>query len=346
MDKKTLHNLLSQLKPTDLLFLCYDIAWQLYDTQATRDEILDALSQPPYLTKVLDSLPKYHLNYNMAIINLPPKTYEKLIGRTNELTQIILPRLRQKEQNNILAIVGLGGMGKTALAYETVEQVRQENIFDYIVWISAKQEHFVGGSTQQSHLNFTTFDDVLSQIGQQCHHIDIIKMPIEQKKSKVKELLTKYHVLIVLDNLETVEENQAIVHKLWEIRGQSKLLLTSRHRIDHTQIITINLQGLSEKEGISFLKHEAQIRNIQDIIHAPRNILTTIYQVTGGAPLAMKLVLGQISRQPLAIVLQNLQKVSQQGEDYEFYRFIYWDSWNLLSDDAKLILGSVDIWEV
>ena len=65
--------------------------------------------------------------------------------------------------------------------------------------------------------------------------------------------------------------------------------------------------------------------------------LRAIYTVTGGNPLAIKLVIGQARGLPLERVLAGLQEaVGQRYED--LYRYIYWRSWKLLSDRARQAL--------
>ena len=57
----------------------------------------------------------------------------------------------------------------------------------------------------------------------------------------------------------------------------------------------------------------------------------------------MKLVVGQMSRQPIEVVLNALREVSFQGSDYPFYRFVYQRSWEMLDLNARKLLVDVSV---
>jgi hypothetical protein len=184
---------------------------------------------------------------------------------------------------------------------------------------------------------------LLSDIGRQCDRVDIAQMPADQKQAAVKYLLANKRVLVVMDNLETVPESEELVATVFQILGQSKLLITSRHRVKHERVFTINLGGFPEDESVTFLREESKERGIEVVAHANRDSLVAIHQVTGGAPLAMKLVVGQMSRQPMDAVLDTLKRASIKGQDYEFYRFVYQHSWEMLEMNARMALVDMSV---
>jgi nucleoside-triphosphatase THEP1 len=274
--------------------------------------------------------------------SLPPKAYHHLIGRSQE-QDTILNALRAPDKRPLLVIVGLGGMGKTALAREVAERCRQEQLFDHLVWISAKTEHFVGERIVRQDEAIYDFDALLSDVARQCDRVDIATMPLGQKKTAVAHLLSQQRILIVLDNLETMPNYDDLVQQVGTILGRGKLLITSRHRISHDRAFTVELKGFPEEDGIAFLRAEGRERNVTAVVTAPINTLLQIQQDTGGAPLALKLVVGQVSRQPMDVVLKALKEASAQGQDYEFYRFIYWHSWNLLDEPGQMALVDMSV---
>jgi hypothetical protein len=277
-----------------------------------------------------------------ASLYLPPKTYHRLIGRFDQLDSI-MDALRNPKRKPMVAVVGLGGIGKTALAREAVERCREEDLFEHIVWSSAKPEHFVGETAIKAGVSDYDFDTLLGDIGRQCDRLDIPQMPPDQKQAAVKYLLANKRVLIVMDNLETVPDSDKLVYNTFQILGQSKLLITSRHQVKHDRVYTINLGGFPESEGVTFLKEEGKERNVQAVVQASRPDLVEIHQITGGAPLAMKLVVGQVSRQPMEVVLKALKQASFTGQDYEFYRFVYQHSWEMLEMNARMALVDMSV---
>ncbi len=278
----------------------------------------------------------------MMTNNLPTKTYHQLIGRSKEMEDI-LNALRSPDRRPMVAIVGLGGMGKTALAREIMGRCQQDEFFVHTVWTSAKTEHFIGGRAVQGEEVTYDLDSVLGDIGRQCQRLDIATMSLEQKKLAVNHLLATKRTLIMLDNLETVPDSEQLVQSLFDILGDSKLLITSRHQVQHDRTYTVNLGGFPEEDGIAFLNSEGRERNISAVAEAPFKTLLEIHEKTGGAPLAMKLVVGQLSQQPMEAVLISLQEASAKGQDYNFYRFVYWYSWYLLDDTARMALVDMSV---
>lgn len=281
-------------------------------------------------------------SFSEALSYLPPKAYHRLVGRFNELDQI-MNALRDPIRKPIIAVIGMGGIGKTALAREAAERCWEEKLFDHIVWTSSKAEHFVGEGIIKTGISAYSFDELLSDIGRQCNRVDIPQMPADQKQAAVKYLLANKRMLIVMDNLETVPESDKLVHDVFQILGQSKLFITSRHRVKHERAFTINLGGFPEDEGVTFLCEEGKERGVKVVTQANRENLVGIHQVTGGAPLAMKLVVGQISRQPMEAVLDTLRQASFTGQDYEFYRFVYQHSWEMLDMNSRMALVDMSV---
>lgn len=275
--------------------------------------------------------------------SLPGKTYHRLIGRQDQLDQV-MSALHESERKPMIAIIGLGGIGKTALAREIAELCSKENLFDYVVWTSAKTEHFTGQRiVQQEEITLKEFDSLLNEIGRQCNRMDIAMMPTDQKKASIANLLAASRVLLVLDNWETVPNREELIREIFDLLGQSRLLITSRFQIQHERAFTLKLSGFPKDESANFLREEGRERNIAELAKAEISILREIHVATGGVPLAMKLVVGQMVSQPMKAVLNTLKQASAKGQDEEFYRFIYWHSWNLLEHNSRITLVDLSV---
>jgi len=275
-----------------------------------------------------------------SVSQIPDKSYKQLIGRQNEL-QRILNGFESGRLMPALFIVGLGGIGKTVLAREAVEQASAANLFEFVVWSSAKTERFVGEGIEKIEGFDYSLDYLFNDIGRQCGRLDIAQMGFEEKRGAITHLLTQMHILIVLDNLETVENADKLIDDILAIRGQSQLLITSRHLIDHPLVTPIRLAGFSQVEGLQFLRSEGEFRGIDVISAAGDKVLKRIHEVTGGAPLAMKLVVGQLYWVSIDEVLQILIDAKFEEQDSDFYRFVFKHSWALLALPAQKILVSM-----
>ena len=144
-------------------------------------------------------------------------------GRKKELT--IFKQWIIQDRCRVVALLGMGGIGKTFLAAKLVEQIEDE--FDFVIWCSLR--------------NSPSFTSLLSEI------IDFLS----NKREKIADIrillkyLRSYRCLIVLDNLETVlqsgnfagkyrsgyEEYGELLRLLEETCHQSCLILTSREKL-------------------------------------------------------------------------------------------------------------------
>jgi hypothetical protein len=274
---------------------------------------------------------------------LPPRAYDHFTGRTEELKKV-LGALSEPERHRLVALYGLGGIGKTALAREAADLSLRDGTFQHVVWISAKTEKFEGVGVEKLSVSDLTLDSLLDEIARQCHLPHLMAQPSEERVLSIQQVLATRPVLIVIDNLETVTRYEEFVTGVSELlRGRSKALLTSRHEVERTNVHSMRLDGLDARESVVFLHEEGRSRGVTEIVEAPREMLLALHRVTGGAPLAMRLVVGQLSRQPLELVVKDLEEALFEGQDYPFYRFVFKHSWALLTLGAKKVLVSMSV---
>src|SRR5260370_3402999 len=111
-----------------------------------------------------------------------------LYGRSDELAE--LERWLLRDRCRLVAVLGMGGIGKTALAVKLVQQVAPH--FDYVLWRSLH--------------NAPSLADVLSGwlwvLAQQ--HETNFPQQNEQALALLIKLLQQRRCLLVLDNLETL----------------------------------------------------------------------------------------------------------------------------------------------
>jgi len=275
---------------------------------------------------------------------LPSKGYTELVGRDQYLGDI-LSALRDPNTKWMVGLDGMGGIGKTALAREVVERCQKENIFNNIVWIQAPKDPFPLNNDEKG-IGSLNFEVVLDHISRQLGAFEIPKLKLIEKEAKVKALLQSKRVLIVLDNLETAKESQdEIARKLNILLNPSKTLLTSRRRFK-VDLFAVHLDDLRPDDAIQFARQIARNRNITRVDNAKREELLKIAETTG-SPLALKLIVGQLEAQTLERVLEQLSKIkapeqdSDENDYLKFYKFIFADSWRLLSENGKNLLISM-----
>lgn len=264
--------------------------------------------------------------------NLPTGGSQRVVGRDALIKKII--RLLRQRKEKMVSIDGQGGIGKTTIALEVAKRcLDMEEAFETAVWISANDTH-----------QALTFDAILDEICLQSGNPDIVNLDPAEKQEQVRTLLAENAMLIVLDNLETAGEPQeTIVARLAPILGNSRALLTSRHRFSDN-VYAINLQGLNQQDALDLIRQYAASKGISHVKTAAAKDLIAIVRATGGSPLAIKLVVSQLKHLPIHVVLRNLQeipsldRIGREGEYVTFYKFVFFHSWNLLIHDSKRLL--------
>jgi hypothetical protein len=139
--------------------------------------------------------------------------------------------------------------------------------------------------------------------------------------------------------LETALNYREIVSKLETTitSNSSRFILTSRPLLrEFTELYSVSLSGLSENECALFLRDEGRRRAVNAVVQAEEKHLKAVAQAIGGAPLAGKLVISQLSYLPMESVLENLKKA--KGDMELVYTFIYKKSWELLSPESRKVL--------
>jgi hypothetical protein len=144
--------------------------------------------------------------------------------------------------------------------------------------------------------------------------------------------------LVVIDNLETVEDVEKLLHTVRQWVNPTKFLFTSRFsRFYETDIYHFTVPELAETDALTLVRHEATVRNNGALATASDDDLRPLYATVGGNPLALRLVVGQTHIHGLGHVLADLQ--GARGRSIEqLYHYIYWQVWNSLEELAQQAL--------
>lgn len=268
-------------------------------------------------------------------LKLPPET---LLFGVEEHLDTLQKTLASPEKFWLVSIEGLGGLGKTALAAALVRQSELTCHFCDVAWVSAKQQSFLPGIGLDQKVSPILTEEALIDmlLSQLDNMISLTKSP-QEKRTLLTELLKQNPYLIVIDNLETMADYQTLLPLLRELSDPSKFLLTSRHSLrTYSDVYCHSLTELGPRAAYHFILHEAGTRGLFLLVNASETELECIHEVVGGNPLALKLVVGQISVLPLSQVLDSLKEARNRTID-ELYNFIYWQAWDLLDSTGRQV---------
>ncbi|MGL4621854.1 NB-ARC domain-containing protein [Chroococcidiopsis sp.] len=211
-------------------------------------------------------------------------------GREAELGQ-----LRQwllEERCRLVAIMGIGGIGKSALAVQLARQIQSQ--FELVIWRSLS--------------NAPLLEELLESILQFLLHVrsedPVPPASLNDKLSKLMECLRSSRCLLILDNAETIlhsgragqyrdgyEGYGQLLRCFGEVSHQSCAIVTSREKPKEVAWLegewlptrSLLLRGLQLAQGRELFRQKGQFTGTE----AEWNRLVTHY---GGNPLALKLV--------------------------------------------------------
>lgn len=218
--------------------------------------------------------------------NLPQPGYERFVGRKTEL-QKIRKLLAPKTRHFVFSIDGIGGIGKSALALEVAdsylryyERLPEEERFDVIVWTTAKQTLLTGEGITTKSQSLQNLSDIYTTIAATLERDDIIRAPLDQQDALIRQVLTQQRTLLIVDNLETVDDER-VLNFIREVPDPTKVIVTTRHRIDVAY--AVRLVGMPSEDALALIADEAKQKGVT----LTQDDAQRLYQRTGGVPLAI-----------------------------------------------------------
>lgn len=270
---------------------------------------------------------------------LPPPTYTRLFG-VDELCQRLVTLLANPEAPWVVALVGIGGLGKTAVSDWVTRYLIKELSFSNLVWIKAGASHTMGGQAEPPSL---TYEKILNQLLAQLFPGASAPFALADRATKVRQALKARPYLVVIDNLEAAEDTSILLNHLNELAQPSKFLLTTRIRVaKQAAILDVPLDELSFADSAAFMRHHAAETGVTAVAQATDEDLQKVYAKVGGNPLAIKIVVNVLDILPLSRLLDGLTQ-NYPTQVLEMYKRIYWQAWQTLSDNGRALLRTMPL---
>jgi WD40 repeat protein len=197
------------------------------------------------------------------------------------------------DRTHLIALLGMGGMGKSALAIRLVEQIAPQ--FDFVIWRSLRNA---------PPLNYLLID-LIQYLSQQRETQTDLPSDSLALIQKLIQYLRSTRCLVVLDNAETLmrqgerlgryrdgyEDYGELLRQIGEARHQSCVVLTSREKLP--EVATLegdrNLVRSHHLTGLDSIAAEAIFQQRASFSGSNADWQAVIQQYAGN-PLALKIV--------------------------------------------------------
>jgi hypothetical protein len=236
--------------------------------------------------------------------NLPPREAElvKFIGREEELTKLWSWLVDAFDP--IKLISGLGGLGKTSLAYTFAERFvyQAPRPFEKLIWLGAKTHTF--RATRNAYIDtarvdFSRIDEflcgLLSETGCPDSDISRTKGLIELKELTLDHLQT-YRYLLVVDDIDTLSDNdqQELYQLIFQLcaKADAKAIITARRNLGLPEGHFSQIKGLLEPDFRAFVAERAHALGVS--VPSPQ-VMSNLMHTTGGSPLFALSILRLVS---------------------------------------------------
>lgn len=265
---------------------------------------------------------------------------EPFFGRTSELRDIE-ETLSPSARIGLISIEGIGGSGKTALALEAAHRALDARSFDAIIWTTAQERILTWAGIQVLIPDFTTADGLLNRILVLLNEPGKVDLRIDQKREHVFKLLIDRRCLLIVDNLETVSD-QDVYSFLVKIPSSSKAIVTNRHapaplREAHPVILE---RGMESESAYELLRNEATNLKLHSISDAEETVLAEIYERTYGWPMVMKWVVWQV--QQGRSIQGTLDRLAETSEN-DLHEFIFQESYKTLGNEGFQVIQALAV---
>ncbi|MEW6495405.1 MAG: NB-ARC domain-containing protein [Cyanobacteriota bacterium] len=210
-------------------------------------------------------------------------------GRNQELA--LLEQWLLHDRCRLVAILGMGGMGKTSLSVKLAEQVQHQ--FKFLFWRSLSYA--------------PPFEELVTELVRFLSNHQEPQLPetVEGKTARLLHYLRSSRCLVILDNFESILQGNSqtgqyrkdyegygyLLKSLAEVRHQSCVILTSREKPKEVGLFegvsspvrSLQLQGLTPVEGQYIFKDKG-------CFSSDRQEWLEIFEHYAGNPLALKMV--------------------------------------------------------
>ncbi len=187
----------------------------------------------------------------------------------------------------VTTIVGIGGAGKTALATWAALQAYNQNLFEFIISVTAKDRELTSSGILALSQGITSFEGLLQAIIKVLDLPELKTAGPSEQEALAREVLTNSNGLLYVDNLETIDDPR-LVQFLDNLPVGVRAITTSRRSRIRVSVHPVDLGPLTDKEACKFIKSLANETGLSYINELSNSEAEAIGSSCDGIPLAIR----------------------------------------------------------
>lgn len=258
-----------------------------------------------------------------------PNLHGEVIGREADYARTMRAILSRYP---LISIEGIGGVGKTTLAAMVGRAclpggaANLSQPFEACVFVLARDG--------------LTLPGLCDKIGQVLNYPRVSQStPPKDKPDEVYKILAQHRVLLIVDNLETVDEDdEALFHFLQDVPEPTKVLLTTRWE-QALPSAQIQLEGLKPEPALQLVRNQLAHLGLDDELWATEENCLALVGITAGNPYAIEVSLGYLKYGYLTLP-ELVNQLFEAGRDVEkIFEYIFQHAWDeVLTETTRSLL--------
>lgn len=266
----------------------------------------------------LEHLQAYSYDVDELYYRLLAPHCSQFIGRQSVLQSV---NDALESRHPVVTLDGVGGVGKTAVAIQVARKMYESNRYLFIISVSAKSRVWHSGHIGSRQAGFAGLTEFLKIIAAALD-VDVRgdETDVDVLKAHICREMEGFEGLLVVDNIESVEDD-AVLHFLSrEVPEPVKVLATSR--IDKgLGGLVISVPEMTEDEARTLLLAELDRSGYGSYL-SEEEFVQEILKVTGRIPLAIQWAASlTTSYGSLRVASQRLRKADSRKREFLTFCF-------------------------